>query len=275
MSTGKLKVFSSNANIGAGPSASVLSSYAPYATGNQSSIQVTTLGKTISMLSVDIWTSGVTGQLSPTNCTVTFVGTRADGSGTVTYAANVTPTGFNGYTRVNFAATPFDNVQINAISFSLSSAANYLSIDNFTFAPAPVLGTQISIDDVSILEGTLGGGTTLAIFTVTRSNNTSVFTADVASSNGTATAGSDYTAVSTTLSFTNGGALSQTVTVPIIKDATVEPNETFNMTLSNATNGTLYLKQVGIGTIYNDDGGITERFEDETIGFSYKKFTGA
>ena len=57
--------------------------------------------------------------------------------------------------------------------------------------------------------------------------------------------------------------MTQIVTLTILKDAIIEPNENFNMTLSGATNGTVYLKQTGIGTIQNDDS-VIETFEDET-----------
>jgi Calx-beta domain len=268
-STDKLKVFKGTATagngLGAGGSNGVLTSTAPFATGAQGSIEVTSGGKSISMLSVDLWSSLVTGNSYPaTNCTVTFVGTKADGTGTVTHSANITPTGTNVYTTVSFAGTPFNNIPIIAISFSVSGTVNYLNIDNFNFAPIPVTSTQVSINDVSVVEGT-GGGTTTAIFTISRTNNTSAFSVNVASSNSTATAGSDYTTFpTTTLNFTNGGALSQTVSVTVLRDAIVETTETFNMTLSSATNGTVYLKQIGIGTIYDDDGGC-EDFEGETV----------
>ena len=53
-----------------------------------------------------------------------------------------------------------------------------------------------------------------------------------ATANGTATAGSDYTATSGTLTF-NPGVTSQTISVPIINDTAVEGNETFTVTLSD------------------------------------------
>ena len=264
-SSGKFRVNTAS-GLGATNSNKYLASTTPFATGNQGAVTVTSSGKSINMLSVDLWTANVVGATyTPTTATVTFTGTKADGTGTVTHSASITPTNPSGtgHIRVNFAGTPFANVPILSIAFSISSGVNYLQVDNFSFVPQTISGTQVSIDDVSILEGT-GFGTSEAVFTVTRTSNSTAFSVDVASSNGTATAGTDYTAVNTTLNFTSGGALTQTVSVPILKDGVNEPNETFNMTLSNATNGTVYLKQVGIGTINNDDGSIGETFEDET-----------
>ena len=57
-------------------------------------------------------------------------------------------------------------------------------------------------------------------------------TVDYATANGTASAGSDYTATSGTLTFT-AGETSKTVTVAIIDDSTEESDETLTLTLSN------------------------------------------
>jgi hypothetical protein len=56
--------------------------------------------------------------------------------------------------------------------------------------------------------------------------------------NGTATAGSDYTAVSGTLTFPPGQT-SRTFTVPIINDALKEPSESAMLALSNPVNASL------------------------------------
>ena len=67
---------------------------------------------------------------------------------------------------------------------------------------SPVAGS-VSINDVSITEG--NSGTKLATFTVSRTGGTAPFSVDYATANGSATAGSDYVAISTTtLSFSQG-----------------------------------------------------------------------
>src|SRR5262249_44723770 len=58
-----------------------------------------------------------------------------------------------------------------------------------------------------------------------------------ATSNGTATSGSDYAAVSQTVSFADGDAADKTVTIPILDDSFFEGNETVNIALTNPTGG--------------------------------------
>lgn len=121
-------------------------------------------------------------------------------------------------------------------------------------------GETVSINDASVAEG--DAGTTLLTFTVTRSGNAGAFTLDFATADGTATtADNDYAATSGTLSFAAGGALSETVTVIVNGDTTLEPNETLAVTLSNlvnATGTTAIADAEGIGTILNDELVLTE-----------------
>ncbi len=74
-------------------------------------------------------------------------------------------------------------------------------------------------------------------------------TVNYATSNGTATAGSDYTATSGTLTFA-AGELTKTFLIPINNDSTMESDETINVTLStaggNTTLGTLATTTVTI-----------------------------
>ncbi|WP_428310343.1 Calx-beta domain-containing protein [Hydrocarboniphaga sp.] len=76
-----------------------------------------------------------------------------------------------------------------------------------------------------------------------------------ASSNGSATAGSDYTAASGTLSWANGDAANKSFTVPLSDDSLAESNETVNLTLSAATGGaTLGTTKTSVLTINDNDG---------------------
>ncbi|WP_446221157.1 Calx-beta domain-containing protein [Microcystis aeruginosa] len=114
---------------------------------------------------------------------------------------------------------------------------------------------SLSINDVTVTEG--NSGTTNAVFTVSLSSAAStVVSVNYATANGTATAGTDYTAIPpTTLTF-NPGETSKTITVAVNGDNQVELNETFFLNLSNlqanGSNVTLADNQ-GQGTINNND----------------------
>jgi hypothetical protein len=60
-----------------------------------------------------------------------------------------------------------------------------------------------------------------------------------ATSDSTATAGSDYTAASGTLSWANGDTANKTFTVSIAKDSVYEGNETFTITLKSPSGGAI------------------------------------
>lgn len=72
-------------------------------------------------------------------------------------------------------------------------------------------------------------------------NPISTISVDYATSDGSATAGSDYTATSGTLSIA-AGTISNTITVSVTDDATSESDETFDVNLSNPSSG------INIGT---------------------------
>ena len=86
-------------------------------------------------------------------------------------------------------------------------------------------------------------------------------TVDYATSNGTATAGSDYTAESGTLTFTRGSwNTPQTVDVPITNDRMDDDDETFTFTLSNPTRGTSLsssASSVNTTIVDDDTSGVT------------------
>ena len=118
-------------------------------------------------------------------------------------------------------------------------------------------GPKIAVDDPpAVVEG--NGGTTSLTFTVSMDPiSPSVVTVDYSTVDGTATAGSDYTASSNTLTFAPGD-LTKTVTVDVTGDATYEPDETLTLALSNPLGGlSKIIDAQGTGTITNDDRGLT------------------
>jgi Calx-beta domain len=120
--------------------------------------------------------------------------------------------------------------------------------------PAP----SISINDVSVTEGNTATVVN-AVFTATLSSASGhTITVSFSTANGTATgwlpdlsAGNDYVAQSGTLTF-NPGETTKTITVVVLGDTVDEPNETFFVNLTTASNATI-LKSQGVGTIISDD----------------------
>jgi hypothetical protein len=120
-------------------------------------------------------------------------------------------------------------------------------------------------------------GNRLAVITVERSQGEDgAVSVQYATSNGTATAGQDYTAASGTLSWAAGDESRKSFTVPILDDQTPEGAETVKLTLSNPTGGAgldgerstavLTILDSGTGNGGGDDGGHSGpgvlRFDD-------------
>lgn len=100
-----------------------------------------------------------------------------------------------------------------------------------------------------------------ATITVTRTGGDTSGAGSVAyaTSNGTATAGQDYVAVSGTLNFAPGET-AKTFIVPILNDTEVEGDETVNLTLSNPMGGVLGVPSNAVLTITdNDTAGTAQR----------------
>ena len=111
----------------------------------------------------------------------------------------------------------------------------------------------ISIDDATVQEA---DGAVLA-FTATLSHASSrTVTVDYATSDGSAHAGSDYTATSGALTF-NAGDTSQTVQVTVLTDSEDESQETLTLSLSNPSQATL-ADATGTGNIENGESTVTQ-----------------
>ena len=103
---------------------------------------------------------------------------------------------------------------------ALASTPTNLKVNGVAVSTPPTT-PSLSIADTTVAEG--NSGTSNATFTVTLSKpSTTPVTVGYATSNGTATAGADYTATTGTLTFA-AGVTSQTITVKVTGDTAVEP----------------------------------------------------
>ena len=122
-------------------------------------------------------------------------------------------------------------------------------------ADAEATGTIYNRDDIapalSVGDASAAEGDAIE-FTVSLSEQSGQqVTVEYATSGGTATSGTDFTAASDTLTF-EPGATSKTVSVSTTDDSEDEEDETFSLTLSNPTNATLD-DTTATGTINDDD----------------------
>jgi Calx-beta domain/FG-GAP-like repeat len=124
--------------------------------------------------------------------------------------------------------------------------------------PSPV-GPSVRVSDATVTEG--HAGTRAVTFTVTLSAASDApltvgyYTSNDDTPNGAATAGSDYQAVSGTLTFAPGET-EKTITVVVNGDRLVEPNEYFYVNLSVAPT-TPVLDSQGMGTILDDEPSVS------------------
>lgn len=155
------------------------------------------------------------------------------------------------------------SVSVPIVQDALSEDTETFTVDLSNASGAPVTAPQgvgsisdddpdpsVSVDEVSLVEG--AAGTASATFTVSLSAAAGRETAvDVATSDATATAGSDYTSTSSTLTFA-AGETSKSFAVPVAGDLVFEGDETFAVALSSPVNADLG-DAAGLGTITDDD----------------------
>jgi len=145
-------------------------------------------------------------------------------------------------------------VQVRIITANAAGNDEWIGIDDINVTGTPSAASpgslQLSSATYSIAEN--GGSATI---TVTRTGGSfGEVSIAYTTADGTATtADNDYAISSGTLNFIDG-EVSKTFNVSVNNDATVEPNETVNLTLSSPTGGaTLGTQSTAVLTITNDD----------------------
>ena len=184
-------------------------------------------------------------------------------SGTLTFSPNQTS---KTITVQSLQDTQFEGNENFTVQLSNASNAGI----------AQTTGTVTIIDDdpqgggvtVSVSDVTVSEAGSSAAFTISLSDvSTSTVDVDYNTADGTATAGSDYTARSGNVSFAPGET-SKVRSVVILQDSQSEPDETFTMQLSNPVNGALG-QATGTATIQDDDtnggGGTTISVSGVTV----------
>jgi len=162
--------------------------------------------------------------------------------GNTTYTFDVT---VNGDTLPETDETFFVNVT-NVSGANALDAQGTGTIVNDDAAP------HLTIDNVTHNEG--NAGTTTYTFTVSLDQPAPAagVTFDIATADGTAASPSDYTARSLTSQTIPSGSTTYTFDVAVNGDLTSEPDETFFVNITNASNAIVDDAQ-GLGTIVNDD----------------------
>jgi Tol biopolymer transport system component len=138
----------------------------------------------------------------------------------------------------------FTGVRAGGTYFVRPAAANYLmqpqthdftSLDgNKTADFVALSANHLGLGNASPNVGEGGCSLQVTVFRGGNAGGVGPITVDYATVDGTATAGSDYTAVSGTLNFPEG-TFSRTITIPIFDDQLIEGSEQFSISLSNPT----------------------------------------
>lgn len=230
------------------------------ALGNPSSAQLTIVENDIAMPGAIALTSAAY-SVSETGTSISIQVLRvngADGAATVDFAASAGTaadgadfqaiSGTLNWADGDGAAKTFD---ITILDDALLEGDETVIID-LSNATGAALGSVVAatltiVDDESVTPGTLqlsmtdfiaSEGAGAVIVTVTRTGGTvGAVSADYTTSDGSATAGSDYQAANGTLNWPDGGADAQTFAIMLIDDALAEAAETVAITLTAVGGG--------------------------------------
>ena len=185
---------------------------------------------------------------APINCGAVDILFSADNGATFTtnLATNTPNDGSQQVTiPASLAATTQGRIQVkcsNNIFFDISKS-------KITIEVGPVIPT-ISLDTATLNVNEPDGDA--AVVVRLSAVATSTVTVDYATAFGSASAGTDFTNISGTVSFP-AGSTSQTILVPIIDDSLVESDETLSVTLSNPSGGVMGTPSATIVTIKDDE----------------------
>jgi Ca2+-binding RTX toxin-like protein len=147
-----------------------------------------------------------------------------------------------------------DTLDDSGETFTLN-ATTVTPVGGTSNASATGTATLFDLPALRIDDQTVNEATGTATFTVTLSSPAATeVTVGYTSVDGSATSGSDYGAVSGTLTFAPG-ELTKTIAVPITDDLVYEGPETFTIQLANPSTNAVIADPLGLGTIMDDGTG--------------------
>jgi hypothetical protein len=208
-------------------------------------------------------TSGSSGAIS-VSCTAATAGANTATAGSDYTAASTTLNWADGdaasktcsVTIANDAADEPDEtftVSLGSVTGGASlgaPATAVVTIVDDDAAPVPQPGT-VQFNPATYSANENGGSVTL---TLTRTLGADgAISVSVASGGGSATAGTDYTALAQTVNWADGDSAAKTLSLTMLDDTTDEPNETVTVTLSNATGGAVLGNASATVTLVDDD----------------------
>jgi hypothetical protein len=142
-------------------------------------------------------------------------------------------TSFNAGERVARVEIGLGNKPLGSGNVDGTAGVDVVTLDDFIYGEPQADPSTFRFADAQVT-GAEGGNATVS---VVRSGDGPA-SVDLATSDGTAAAGADYTPFSGTLSFAPGETV-KTVTLPLASDSAAEGDETAGLTLSNPAGGSL------------------------------------
>lgn len=147
-------------------------------------------------------------------------------------------------------------IKLKNLFFNIVTPFLFGIIVLFSFSTHVLAGNpnnpDISINDVSVNENA-GTATFTISFSHTPRSSLGDIVINYSTSNGTATAGSDYTAATGSLTFNNSSDKDQTFTVSVTDDSATESSETVNISISKSSESGTITDATGVLTIADND----------------------
>ncbi|MDB6027342.1 MAG: hypothetical protein JWM68_3565, partial [Verrucomicrobiales bacterium] len=170
-------------------------------------------------------------------------------SGTLTFKTNETKKTFT--IPITDDSAPEGNESVNLL---LSEPTGGGSLGKLSNSVLTIVDSEATLQFSKTNSSAKENGLTAAITVQRTGTGAGIVSVGYATSNGSATAGSDYTAKSGTLTFA-AGVMSQTFTISLLNDTLAEGNETVNLTLTNVVGITLGQQSNAVLTLEDDDKG--------------------